>query len=128
VNREMDFSTQWVIDKEPIYLGATVMENTKYGMYSQTLIGKEIPFLKEHLEMVKQPLKLLCEAGYVGNLGIDAMVYDNTLHPIVEINLRKTMGWLALKLERSLSYEEKGDGLLPEYLGKTMFSKQLKLL
>lgn len=56
------------------------------------------------------------------------MVYDDTLHPIVEINLRKTMGWLALKLQKNLSYQKGGEGLLPSHLEKTTFPKQLKLL
>jgi hypothetical protein len=128
VDREMDFSTQWMIDKEPIFLGTTRMENTERGSYCKTFVGAEIPFLEEHLECVKVPLKHICDAGYRGNLGIDAMVYDNTLHPIVEINLRKTMGWLALKLQHNLSYENKGTGLLPTHLEKITFPKQLKLL
>ena len=104
------------------------MENSERGVYSKTLIGKEIPFLEEHLEYVKVPLKLICDAGFVGNLGIDAMSYNNTLHPIVEINLRKTFGWLALELGRSLSYEKAGQGLLPTHLEKITFPKQLKLV
>jgi hypothetical protein len=69
--------------------------------------------------------------GFRGNLGIDAMIYDQKLHPIVEINLRKTMGWLALILGKNLSYEQGNEGVLPNYLqvGKEItFQKQLKLL
>lgn len=128
VKREMDFSTQWMIDGQPIYLGSTLLENTESGAYQKTLVGREIPFLQDHLEFAKVPLKLISEAGYIGNVGIDAMVYEGKLHPIVEINLRKTMGWLALKLQRDLSYGEAGEGLLPTHLEKITFPKQLKLL
>ena len=131
VKRDMDFSTQWMLSDEIIYLGSTVMENTEWGAYNKTYIGKEIPFLKEHLEVAQIPLKRLFEMGFRGNLGIDAMVYNQKLHPIVEINLRKTMGWLALILGKSLSYEKGNEGVLPNYLqvGKEItFQKQLKLL
>ena len=46
---------------------------------------------------------MLC-LGYFGNVGIDAMVYRSEngpqLHPIVEINARKTMGFAALELQK----------------------------
>ncbi|NRA89875.1 MAG: hypothetical protein HRU43_01915, partial [Simkaniaceae bacterium] len=89
------------------------------------------PFLKEHLDAAQVPIQKLFEMGYRGNLGIDAMVYNQKLHPIVEINLRKTMGWLALKLGKSLAYEEREDGLLPNFLDigkKITFQKQMNLL
>ncbi|NGX51326.1 MAG: [Butirosin acyl-carrier protein]--L-glutamate ligase [Chlamydiae bacterium] len=128
VKREMDFSTQWMIDGESTFLGATVMENSERGVYKKTIVDREIPFLEEHLERVKGTLKQISAAGYVGNLGIDALVYENKLHPIVEINLRKTFGWLALKLQRSISYEKADVGLLPSFLEKITFPKQLNLL
>jgi predicted ATP-grasp superfamily ATP-dependent carboligase len=69
--------------------------------------------------------------GFRGNVGIDSMIYDGKLHPIVEINLRKTMGWVALKLGKSVAYETGTEGLLPKFLDigkKITFQKQLKLL
>lgn len=39
---------------------------------------------------------------YSGPVGIDMMVMaDGSIHPCVEINLRRTMGWVALQIERS---------------------------
>ena len=154
VERLLDFSTQWTLPQkgQPSYLGATVMENKIGGQYERTLAGDEealfgpyISFLKEHLEKVKVPLAYLAKAGYFGPLGIDAMVYrhptkkDKMLHPIVELNVRKTMGLLALELYKkkkvpflSLRYvSEPGPGLLPHELflkngEKIFFRKQLK--
>lgn len=131
VNRTLDFSTQWMLDGEITFLGATIMENSEEGVYHKTHVGKKIPFLEDHIEIAKIPLKELFEKGYRGNVGIDAFIYDDTLHPIVEINLRKTMGWLALELGRSLAYEKGTEGLLPTFLDigkKISFQKQLKLL
>lgn len=150
VKRLLDFSTQWNISKDgAAYLGATVMENRKGGQYERTLAGDEealfglyYPFLQEHLEKVQAPLQKIQREGYYGPLGIDAMVYqspDPCLHPIVEFNLRKTMGWLALHLLKkekvpflSLRYVSKNQpGLLPRALflsdkQKISFPKQLK--
>jgi len=154
VERLLDFSTQWMISKEhgPFYLGATVMENTASGQYERTLAGDEETlfgpyhfFLLQHLEMIKVPLDRIAKEGYFGPLGIDAMVYrhpttmNELLHPIVEFNVRKTMGWLALHLHKkkqapflSLSYvSDPGPGLLPHELflangEKISFRKQLK--
>lgn len=154
VQRFLDFSTQWFITKEKkiTYLGATIMHNTSCGKYEKTIAGDEealfgpyISFLKEHLEKVKNPLMNIASEGFFGHIGIDAMVYrhptemDELLHPIVEINPRKTMGWLTLRLKKkwnapflSLSYHSKAEeGLLPQEIvlpnkEKISFRKQLK--
>ncbi len=131
VKRQMDFSTQWILEDEINFLGSTILDIGERGTYKKTLIGKKIPFLEEQKEKAKIPLRTMLEMGFRGNVGIDAMVYDNKLHPIVEINPRKTMGWLALKLGRSLSYEKGREGVLPTFLNipkKISFQKQLKLL
>lgn len=84
------------------------------------------------LELQKELTALLSTAGipewYEGPLGVDMMVvsphpsarahsldtsrtlppHPSALHPLVEINLRMTMGWVALKLQRKLSPGEQG--------------------
>ena len=157
VKRILDFSTQWMIHetKKIDYLGSTLLENTPSGGYARTVVGdlrtlfgEYYPFLKEHLEKVKIVLTRMAEEGYYGSLGIDAMVYlhplnekEILLHPIVEINLRKTMGWLALMLYQkypdalsiTLNYTGGEEpGLLPTELlisekEKIKFRKQLKI-
>ena len=131
VDRDFDFSTQWIIGDEIQFLGATCLINTPDGHYNKTLLNRPIPRLEEHLEIAKYPLKMIQERGYRGNVGIDAFIYEGKLHPICEINLRKTMGWLALTLNRNICYESGEEGPLPRYLNvgkKISFHKQLKLL
>ncbi len=116
VTRLLDFSTQWEIHpKGKIeYIGATICENDAKGGYVTNRVG-DVPayfglyfhYLDEHLAVAKQVLKKMAQMGYYGNVGIDAMLYQlNTipckilLHPIVEINARKTMGWVALQLHQ----------------------------
>ncbi len=131
MQRDLDFSTQWMITDKITYLGSTVLENTESGVYRKTYIERDIPFLDNHKSQAQIPLRRLLEMGFQGNVGIDSMIYDGNLHPIVEINLRKTMGWLALQLGKSVAYETGSEGLLPKFLdiGKEItFQKQLKLL
>lgn len=110
VERALDFSTQWYIDKNGTidYLGATVLKNSSNGAYLGTIAGKEaalfghyLPFLKEHKVYAIDCLKKINEEGFWGNVGIDSMVYThckkNMLHPIVEINARKTLGYALLQ-------------------------------
>jgi hypothetical protein len=107
VDRLLDFSTQWLIhkNKEVAYIGATLCENDSKGHYRSNTVGEEqelfgayFPFLQKHLEVVRPLLSQIAELEFFGNLGIDAMVYSEEpkLHPVVEINARKTMGWAAL--------------------------------
>lgn len=159
VSRVLDFSTQWEISKKGKieYLGATVCENDAKGRYRHNRVGNAVAFfginfgyLEEHQEIARTVLKKMAALGYYGNLGIDAMIYQEhsipnkiLLHPIVEINARKTMGWVALKTHQrhfpdrilSLNYtnaDETQNSYLPRTLVKTdgsivAFPKQLSL-
>ncbi len=114
VQRVFDFSTQWLIEKsgDVIYIGSTLCENDKRGHYLSNTVGEEsilfkdrLPFLKEHRQVATSVLSKIAKLGYFGNIGIDAMVctlpdQPPILHPIVEINARKTMGWAALAFQK----------------------------
>lgn len=137
VERELDFSTQWFIhpDKTIEFLGPTLCINNARGQYVETKVGKiEIPLLEKHCEIARPILQKMAHKGFFGNVGIDAMIYGGgNLHPIVEINARKTMGWVALQLHHStkqtisVSYvaSVKGDNLLPCNIPMLQFSRQL---
>lgn len=147
VERTLDFSTQWSIEKsgESIYLGATICHNDAYGRYMGTSAGEEkqlfgtaYDFLLEHQEHAKKLLRTMHAHGYFGPVGFDAMLYCNALlHPIVEINARKTMGWFALHYQKThhpdhsitLSYAPGQNGFLPTHLPLTnvRFSRNLDL-
>ncbi len=116
VTRLLDFSTQWEITpKGKIeYIGVSICENDTKGRYLTTrtgdvpaYFGMYFPCFDEHMSVAKQVLKKMAALGYFGNVGIDAMLYQqNTipckilLQPIVEINARKTMGWAALQMHK----------------------------
>ena len=146
VKKVIDFSSQWYLSTNGKidYLGATVNENTRAGGYLSNTVGEEkalfgafLPFLQKHLELTYPLMEKIAQMGYFGHLGVDSMVYDESkLYPIVEINPRKTMGFLALKLLKkhpkssflNLTYSSKVEkGHLPSHLGKIQFPKQLSI-
>jgi len=113
VDRILDFSTQWELPAQgsPIYLGATICENTKHGGYLGSVVGPEsilfgsyLPFVTEHLIHAKALLTHIQALGFFGSIGFDAFIYRTLdgpcLQPIVELNARKTMGWVALQLHK----------------------------
>lgn len=108
VERILDFSTQW---KDGKLLGAAIFENTPSGSYRSTLVSSKLNIfgdyewaLEKHLEKVQPLLEKMQKLGFSGHLGIDAFIYKwegkNVLQPIVEINGRKTMSWLALHIQQ----------------------------
>lgn len=156
MNRLLDFSTQWEIAQDGVkYLGATKLINHASGKYIGTLIDDEeemerqlSPFLQEHLLVARELLQLVLAEGYLGYAGLDAMVYKSgfgsaTLHPIVELNGRMTMGLAALLFRRRFfpknrvlfSFEsnlKEGWSLLPESIqlkkGLKKFKKELRIV
>ncbi len=137
VERILDFSTQWHIDKEGkiSYLGATICKNDSRGQYQYNEVGDESnlfvqynSFLLEHQQKARPLLFLMARKGFFGNIGIDAMLYkigdDILLQPVVEINARKTMGWAALAFQKRyflhkkirMSYTQRKEGFLPKFL------------
>jgi hypothetical protein len=157
VKRVLDFSTQWEItpEKEVNYLGATQMINNKKGQYLETIAGPEkiifpdnILALEKHKEEAFKLLKMISHEGYFGNIGVDAMLYVSAedgkticLHPIVEVNARQTMSFVAMRFQElthpelclCLSYvpnKKNNKGLLPFSLSRCNgslqnFSRQL---
>lgn len=150
VSRVLDFSTQWKIakDKRIEYVGATLCENDERGTYRNNTVGDEeqlfgahLAHLENHKKIVLNVLEEMANLGYFGHVGIDAMLYKESqtlkLHPIVEINARKTMGWVAL-LVRERHFPDKRltlhympgkseKNLLPESLiDRTGFSRSLQ--
>lgn len=112
VPRKLDFSTQWMLEKDGTftYVGSTVFQSDHRGQYTGSLIGEEAkifgPFLsklEEQKEVGQTTLKKMASLGFFGNVGFDCMIWgDDILQPVVEINARKTMGWVALQIRKRL--------------------------
>jgi hypothetical protein len=111
VERLLDFSTQWFVGKDLQFLGATLCETDAKGVHLLNRVGEEAElfksvqaYLDQHRQIARPILEKMRSFGYFGNVGIDAFLYKKEgttlLHPVVEINARKTMGWAALMLQR----------------------------
>jgi hypothetical protein len=126
-----NFSSQYLVtENEIVCLGRTQIQNTERGSYLATKVGPlNIPksFIEKHDLESRLLLTRAQKMGFRGNAGIDAFTYkDNcqiALHPIVELNPRKTMSWFALCLlknkEGSISLTKEIDStlnLLPRQL------------
>jgi hypothetical protein len=128
VERIIDFSTQW---ENGQLIGLTVFENDSNGKYKGTYEGNVEPWaLEEHLKAAHPLIEKMERMGYSGNIGIDAFIYlwkgEKRLHPIVEINGRKTMSWAALQVgQKRLFYTHSPTGLLPSCLGTTLFTRNI---
>ena len=100
----------WAVDGQVRYQGLSLFSTTAGGVYSGNVVASEAekeamlaPHLSLHLlSEVRQRLCVLLShadlpAWYMGPVGVDMMILqDGYLHPLVEINLRATMGWAAL--------------------------------
>ncbi len=62
--------------------------------------GLDAPYLNETIEAVRSALTRLIAPRYDGPLGVDMITYgpDNLICPTIEVNLRRTMGFVALAL------------------------------
>jgi len=155
VDRIFDFSTQWFLDKAGRIdlLGSTVFATNAKGAYQGTVAGNEnelfgefLPYLEEHKRKVQEMLLDLSKMGFFGHVGVDALLYRFTekknicLYPIVEINARKTMSWVALRMQQKwfkdqtislnlTNQTQDGISLLPRHIpGVKPFKRNLSLL
>ena len=119
LDKILDFSAHFEISKAKTahFIGYSLFETNKKGAYEKSLIfsQKEIEekicsFVDEDLifdtiNKLKTLLQEKYSRFYSGNIGVDMMIYqsENTykLHPCVEINMRKSMGYLTLQLQKN---------------------------
>ncbi len=124
-HKQLDFSLHFLLENGQVTLvGESYFETNSKGQYQASYIHQKPlmnkatqAFLEDNLPQVKQALtKALSKHKdlhwYEGNFGVDLMlVLENDrlrFHPCVEINLRNTMGTVALFLEQKIHPDAKG--------------------
>ncbi len=137
VQRVLDFSTQWKIapSGDIAFIGATLMGNDARGGYLWSRSGSEAQlfsayrsFVDDQKVIAESLLRHVSQLGYFGEVGLDAMLFRQgdrvALHPVVEMNARKTMGWVCATFQQKqfptqvvqLEYTTEKTGLLPHTL------------
>lgn len=136
LNKLLDFAMLFSCDHGVEYRGLSVFYATSGGEYSYNVIAPQ----KRLEELVNSAmddnviLQRICEAvcyglthimppDYSGWIGVDMMVYDNgagkqLVAPAIEVNMRMTMGVVALKLSEHSLFRDKEAKLMiiPEHL------------
>jgi len=116
LKKQLDFSIHYNIeDKQTVtFYGYSVFEANKKGAYRHSFLlsqekhkEKITNYVKEELlEKIKESIRCFLLEYYApyykGMIGIDMLIYQEgdkyLLNPCIEINMRKTMGYLSLRL------------------------------
>ena len=124
LDKVLDFSMQFEIDAEQHirFIGYSIFQTNEKGAYKNNLLAAQevleqqiTAFIdKEYLLSVRKKLLIILQAiytpYYIGNIGVDMLVYRKNnaycLHPCVEINMRKNMGFLAIALQHNYLHSE----------------------
>ncbi|MCD7930108.1 MAG: hypothetical protein LUH15_01345 [Tannerellaceae bacterium] len=107
------------------YEGISPFYTNQNGSFINNRVGSQQQFIREIYQMVPEATyqkivetvtKVIRETysyQYKGCIGVDIMIYKDTnrtfrLHPCVEINMRYTMGYLSLCLEKIIHPDSEG--------------------
>lgn len=122
VDRLLDFAALFRSDGERVrFEGFSVFRTEPRGMYQgnlvapqkclEAMIGNLYPLHLLIMTIVRlEDILADLTRGYCGCMGIDMMIGrssagDNTLYPCVELNLRRTMGFTAMAVQRRLQLD-----------------------
>jgi hypothetical protein len=128
LDKQLDFSMHFEINKtgKTQFMGYSVFQTNSKGAYEKSFLAnqeeleKKIVFyiapnllLRIKIRLI-QLIEKIFSPYYAGNIGVDMLVYSSEnqyhLHPCVEINMRKSMGFLALRLfENYISSRSRGE-------------------
>lgn len=129
LDKQLDFSMQFYADGQGrvIFQGLSMFKTDAKGNYQGTYLASQsrirarireaFPEWNQYeglcLEELTNFLQSCYAVLYKGNIGVDMLIYQDEgvsrLYPCVEINMRTTMGYLALQLHRRL-YREESEG------------------
>ncbi|MDR0349564.1 MAG: hypothetical protein LBH90_08770 [Tannerella sp.] len=145
LNKACDFAMEFESDgKGNIkYTGLSVFNTLKKGAFSGNLLGsqqileKQLTqyILKEQLHEIQDTLISILSQQlgtvYKGHFGIDMLIYRDkdgsyAIHPFIEINLRYTMGLVAIQLSRKLIHPDVSGQFVVSY-DKNAYISHLKM-
>jgi hypothetical protein len=116
LDNQFDFSMHFEITPktETRFIGYSVFQTNAKGAYECSLLANQkilegqitsfisIDLLLEIKSALTGILQKLYAPYYNGNIGVDMLIYRSggqyKLHPCIEVNMRKSMGYLAIRL------------------------------
>lgn len=111
--RSLDFASEWEIhDSNVKFTGLSLFKSSGRGKYAGNLLYSQEEILKilpsewnnDILTLQQEFITEKIAPLYSGPLGIDMLIdYEGKLNPCVEINLRNTMGHVAIHTEREIA-------------------------
>ena len=136
--RKMDFASEWIVtDKEIEYSGLSLFKSDNNGKYCgnrllpqheiENIIHTNSDWSPKILNCQKDFIRTYIQPFYQGPLGFDMLVTeDGYINPCVEINIRYTMGHVAIAVERQMTNDTNPDiaHLLKEKFHDGIFSVQ----
>jgi hypothetical protein len=138
----LDFSMQCEITKqsETQFIGYSIFQTNSKGAYEKSKLDKQDNFekqitsfiesdlLKKTRIVLSEILQEMYSPYYAGIIGIDMMIYKSGdsyyLHPCVEINMRKNMGYLAIRFTDKYMFPDSYGEFTIEYNSKPENIKQ----
>lgn len=134
--RKIDFASEWIIKDGRIeYCGLSLFQTDSKGKYcgNRLIPQKEIKRIlidnsdwsDSFLNIQKDFIERYIFPFYSGPLGFDMLVTENGYtNPCVEINIRNTMGHVALQIEKQISDESNHElaSMLKGYFRDGIFS------
>jgi hypothetical protein len=125
LNKILDFAVEFYSDGQGNvgYAGLSIFETQPQGQFVGCMLGTQemlIPHLNEFIstedylflvEQVRIVLQEIVGKSYTGYMGVDMLIYrtedgNYAVHPFVELNLRYTMGLVAMQLCRKFIHPE----------------------
>ena len=115
LDKRLDFSMHFenTIDGETQFIGYSIFRTNAKGAYEKSRIARQERLEKEITNKIDEELLLqtrmaltgmikeMYAPSYAGKIGVDMMIYQSGnslhLHPCVEVNMRKSMGYLAIR-------------------------------
>jgi hypothetical protein len=128
LKKQVQVSVEWVLNKcldfsmhfentdrgETRFIGYSIFQTNAKGAYEKSLLAGQKHLEKQLTNLIDANLLLQTRTvltemiqkmyipHYIGTIGVDMMIYQlgnsYRLHPCVEINMRKSMGYLAIRL------------------------------
>jgi hypothetical protein len=153
LDKRLDFSMHFEITqgKKICFTGYSIFQTNAKGAYENSLLANQKTMEKQITNLIDKYLlqevqktltgilQEMYAPYYIGNLGVDMLVYASEnqfrLHPCIEINMRKSMGYLAIRLfENHINPSSQGQFFVeyhksPQMLNEkhTVFQKQYPL-